>query len=183
MPNKDKNKEKIIKRNWYLKNKEKILKLKKIKYLENKDKFKEKVLNYYKLNKKRILQQQYEYICKNRKIRNLAARKRYYKKMMDPSFRIIQAIRARTKGVLKGTDKSKTSFEYLGVPNVEFFWRHLEKQFKPGMTRENYGLWEVDHIKAVSTFDRTDPKQLKICFNYKNCQPMWSLDNKIKGNK
>ena len=183
MPNKDKNKEKIIKRNWYLKNKEKILKLKKIKYLENKDKFKEKVLNYYKLNKKRILQQQYEYICKNREIRNLAARKRYYKKMMDPSFRIIQAMRSRVRGILKGKDKSESSFKYLGIPNVEFFWNYLEKSFKPGMTRENYGLWEVDHIKAVSTFDRTDPEQIKICFNYKNCQPMWSLENKMKSNK
>ena len=103
--------------------------------------------------------------------------------MKDPSFRIIQAMRARTRGILKGTDKSKKSFEYVGVPNIEFFWKHLEKLFKPGMTRENYGLWEVDHIKAVSTFDRTDPKQIEICFNYKNCQPMWSLENKKKGNK
>jgi hypothetical protein len=183
MPNKDKNKEKIVKRNWYLKNKEKILKLKKIKYLENRDKIKEKSLNYYKLNRNKILKQQYKYVCKNREIRNLAAKKRYYEKMKDPSFRIIQAIRARTRGVLKGVDKSKRSFEYLGIPSVEFFWNHLEKQFKQGMTRENYGLWEVDHIKAISTFNIKDLKQIKICFNYKNCQPMWSLDNKIKGNK
>ena len=183
MPNKNKNKEKIIKRNWYLKNKEKILLKKNNWYLKNKEKILKQKKEYYLKNKERILKQQYEYICKNREIRNLAARKRYYKKMKDPSFRIIQAIRARTRGVLRGTDKSKTSFEYLGIPNLEFFWKHLEKQFKPGMTRENYGLWEIDHIKAISTFDRTDPEQLKICFNYKNCQPMWSLDNKIKGNK
>jgi hypothetical protein len=183
MPNKDKNKEKIIKRNWYLKNKEKILLKKNNWYLINKEKILEEKKQYYLINKEKILKQQYEYICKNRKIRNLAAKKRYYKKMKDPSFRIIQAMRARTRGILKGTDKSKRSFEYVGVPNIEFFWKHLEKLFKPGMTRENYGLWEVDHIKAVSTFDRTDPKQIEICFNYKNCQPMWSLENKRKGSK
>ena len=183
MPNKDKNKEKIIKKNWYLKNKEKILKLKKIKYLENKDKFKEKALNYYKLNKNKILKQQYEYIRKNRKIRNLAAKKRYYKKMKDPSFRLIQAIRARTRGVLKGTDKSKKSFEYLGIPNIEFFWNHLEKQFKPGMTRENHGLWHVDHILPCSSFDLTKPEEQAKCFHYTNLQPLWASENLAKGSK
>jgi hypothetical protein len=183
MPNKDKNKEKIIKRNWYLKNKEKILLKKNNWYLINKEKILEEKKQYYLINKEKILKQQYEYIFKNRKIRNLAAKKRYYKKMKDPSFRVIQSIRARVRGILRSTHKSKSSFKYLGVPDIEFFWKHLEKLFKPGMTRENYGLWEVDHIKAVSTFDRTDPKQIQICFNYKNCQPMWSLENKKKGNK
>jgi len=183
MPYKDKNKEKITRRKFYQNNKEKILNKRKKYYLNNKEKIIEYQKKLYLVNKEKILKQQYEYICKNREIRNLAAKKRYYKKMKDPSFRVIQSIRARVRGILRGTHKSKASFKYLGVPNVEFFWKYLEKLFKPGMTRENYGLWEIDHIKAVSAFDRTNQKQIQICFNYKNCQPMWSLENKKKGNK
>ena len=51
------------------------------------------------------------------------------------------------------------------------------------MTWDNYGKWHVDHIKAVTKFDLTDPEQQKICFNYKNLQPMRGVENIRKSNK
>ena len=31
--------------------------------------------------------------------------------------------------------------ELIGM-SIENLWIHLEKSFKPGMTRENYGKWQ-----------------------------------------
>jgi hypothetical protein len=39
----------------------------------------------------------------------------------------------------------------------------------------------VDHIKACTEFDLTDPAQQAICFHYTNLQPLWSVDNIRKG--
>ena len=51
------------------------------------------------------------------------------------------------------------------------------------MSWDNYGKWHVDHIIACDKFDLTDKKQQKICFNYKNVQPLWGPENIRKSNK
>ncbi len=51
------------------------------------------------------------------------------------------------------------------------------------MTWENYGQWHIDHIIPCSFFDLTNDKQQKMCFNYRNLQPMWSQDNISKNNR
>lgn len=45
------------------------------------------------------------------------------------------------------------------------------------------GKWNIDHIKPCTKFDLSDPKQQEICFNYKNLQPLWAVDNIRKGEK
>jgi len=49
------------------------------------------------------------------------------------------------------------------------------------MTRENQGVWHVDHIKAVANFDLEDEEEQKKCFHYTNLQPLWAEDNLKKG--
>ena len=146
-------------------------------YLKHKEKYKK----YYQKNKERILKQQSEYAKNNKEIRNAAARKRYKLKMKDPYFRLMQSLRARIRMALKGTNKSKKTMHILGIPNIEFLWKHLEKKFQPGMTRENYGEWHIDHIKSCASFNLNDPKEQEICFHYENLQPLWAYDNKSKG--
>jgi hypothetical protein len=53
------------------------------------------------------------------------------------------------------------------------------------MSWDNYGKygWHIDHIKPCSSFDLSDRKQLLECFNYRNLQPLWALDNLKKGSK
>ena len=51
------------------------------------------------------------------------------------------------------------------------------------MTKENYGLWHVDHIIPCASFDLTDPKQQKICFHWSNLQPLKAIDNLKKGTR
>ena len=84
--------------------------------------------------------------------------------------------------VLKGRYKSKPTLKLLGC-SFEECWQHLESKFQPGMTKENYGLWHVDHIRPCVSFDLTDPEQQKICFHYTNLQPLWAIDNMKKGSK
>jgi hypothetical protein len=48
------------------------------------------------------------------------------------------------------------------------------------MNLENYGDWQLDHIKPIASFDLNDENELKKCFNYKNVQPLWKEDNQTK---
>ena len=101
----------------------------------------------------------------------------------DPSFRLIRNLRRRTLYALKGRDKSANTMTLLGVTNIEFLWNHLEKSFKPGMTRKNHGKWHLDHIKPCVSFDLTKPSEQRECFHYTNLQPLWASENLAKGSK
>jgi len=65
--------------------------------------------------------------------------------------------------------------------------QHLEKQFKDGMTWDNYGKqgWEIDHEIPVSIFniDGIKSKGFKNCWSLENLQPMWAEENASKRNK
>ena len=53
------------------------------------------------------------------------------------------------------------------------------------MTWDNYGEWHVDHIIPMSSFEfeSVEDREFKICWSLKNLQPLWGLDNLIKGSK
>jgi hypothetical protein len=104
-----------------------------------------------------------------------------------------QQIRSTTKGKLnhglstaiyfsiaKGT-KNKRHWEALVEFTVDQLKRHLEKQFKPGMTWSNYGKngWHIDHKIPISAFNFTSPEHIDFreCWTLKNLQPMWAKEN------
>ena len=84
--------------------------------------------------------------------------------------------------MLQGRYKSKSTLQLLGA-SVDQVWNYLESQFQPGMTRQNHGLWHLDHKRPCASFDLNDPKQQAICFHYTNLQPLWAKDNLKKGAK
>ena len=96
----------------------------------------------------------------------------------DPIFKMICNIRTRLWNALnyQGASKDITTKELFGA-DQEFVWKHLESQFKEGMTRDNHGFrgWHIDHIKPVSSFDLSDPEEQKKCNNYTNLQPLKHL--------
>lgn len=61
--------------------------------------------------------------------------------------------------------------------------QHLELLFKPGMSWDNYGDWEIDHVIPVSAFKYSSPNDLtfKQCWSLTNLQPLWRHDNRTKG--
>jgi adenylate kinase family enzyme len=69
--------------------------------------------------------------------------------------------------------------------SVEQLRQHLEYRFKEGMTWENYGQWQIDHVKPESWFSYSSSQddQFKQCWSLDNLQPMWASENLDKSNK
>ena len=158
-------------RKWYKNNPEHQKKVK-----EYREKNKEKLLKYFEeYRKKPGYKKKFNLYMKNYMNNKLKT---------DPDFKLKMQLRHRIYLALKvkGISKSKRTMKLLGC-TVEELWKHLESKFQPGMTKENYGKWHVDHIKPCASFDLTDPKQQFICFHYTNLQPLWAKDNIRKGAK
>ena len=73
----------------------------------------------------------------------------------------------------------KTEF-ILGC-DVNFFIKHIEKQFLKYMTWENKNEWEIDHITPISE-SKTIEDVIKLN-HFTNLRPLWKKDNKLKSNK
>jgi hypothetical protein len=74
-----------------------------------------------------------------------------------------------------------SNFEYLGC-TIEEFIAHIEGEFKEGMTWENYGEWQIDHIKPLGVKGLTEEEIIER-FEFTNTQPLWAADNIRKRNK
>jgi hypothetical protein len=73
----------------------------------------------------------------------------------------------------------------LGYTKEDLF-RHLERQFKPGMTWENYGsYWHIDHIIPASSFsyESVDDPEFHACWAITNLRPLEKIKNIQKSNK
>lgn len=181
MTNRDKIKE--YKEQYYKKNKDEISNKKKTHYYENRERINERNRQYYSENKDKIKEQKTQYrkanLCRITKQKTQYANER---RKTDISYRILENCRSRLKNVIRrqGESKSTTSMELIGC-TVEQLLEHLENQFTEGMTWDNYGEWHIDHIRPCSSFDITDEQQQRECFHYTNLQPLWAIDNLIKG--
>ncbi len=77
--------------------------------------------------------------------------------------------------LIRGSD-TKLNRETMGCTRDELRARY-ESLFKSGMTWENYGEWESDHIKEMKTFDLLNEETWKECMHYSNLQPQWKTLN------
>lgn len=101
----------------------------------------------------------------------------------NPEIALKHIVRCRVNMALrKGYKKLRSTRESLGcsIPELK---THLENLFQPGMTWENRGEWEIDHIRPCASFDLLDPEQQKCCFHYTNLQPLWRAQNRQKSDK
>lgn len=100
------------------------------------------------------------------------------KKKNDPKFRLRINIGIQIYKAIR-SKKSGRSWESLVEYTLKDLTKHIEKQFKPGMTWDNYGEWHIDHIIPVAVFNFTKPehRDFKRCWALKNLQPLWGEDN------
>ena len=180
---------------WYQANKEAHSKRNKIWRENNRERMKELSKEWYKNNKERSAINAKLWYKNNTERKRLSCKLWYeknkkrtadrqrHKRKTNPSYRLLMNLRRRTLLALNGKCKSANTMTLLGIPNIDFLWNHLEKLFKPGMTRENHGKWHLDHIKPCSSFDLTKPEEQAECFHYTNLQPLWASENLSKGNR
>ncbi len=98
--------------------------------------------------------------------------------------KITECLLGRVRQSLNGKVERKKVWEILGYTYEEFV-KHVEKLFQPGMTWDNHGEWEIDHIIPVAFFQFKSHKdvEFKMCWRLENIQPLWKHQNKQKGNK
>ena len=171
---KNKNIERVKKRQqqWYLDNKEKVnkrsIEYNKQHYIDNKEIYCERSKKWAKDNKELI-----------REKVNKRSRQRWAE---DPMFRMKSKIRRLMYSSFKryknkGWAKSKRTESMLGCTMNEFI-EHLKSQFKQGMTIENHGEWEIDHIITLSSANTKE--EIEKLNHYTNLQPLWLKENRKK---
>lgn len=97
----------------------------------------------------------------------------------DIQYSIKIRLRDRMYHALRGKVKSDKTSKLLGC-SIDELIRHIESQFTEGMTWENRGEWHIDHIIPCAKFDLVKSEQQRICFNWRNLQPLWAEENRIK---
>ncbi len=106
------------------------------------------------------------------------------RRKQDIDFAVMLNLRSRFKIWFKRKgEKRSTSIKYLIGCSKKELIQHLEKQFQPGMTWENYGKWHIDHIKPLSKFNIKNKKEVAMAMHYTNLQPLWATENQKKFNK
>lgn len=109
-----------------------------------------------------------------------ATRDQAFRLRLNLSNRLGQAVKS------KGSLKSARTTELVGC-SIPDLCAHIERQFLPGMTWNNYGYgadrWHVDHIIPCSSFDLDTPEAQRACFHFSNLQPLWQTDNQRKGGR
>lgn len=133
-------------------------------YINNREKLKADIKKYYYENRDKIRERNIEY----EKRSHIRVRRRL-------RTRIVEALRA-----IGGRKRYKTE-DLLGC-SIEKCRKYIEKQFKPGMSWDNYGKngWHIDHIKPCASFDLSKEAEQRRCFHYTNLQPLWGIENVIK---
>lgn len=188
------NKEKVILASaQYAKNNPEKIKISRKKY---KDKNREKVRLaariYFHNNKEK-------YRVHNKKNRGKYKKNRRKK---DPAFKLRELFSSVIRAALKRNYGSKKGSSFLKkiTYSINELKIHLESQFEPWMTWENWGsykgktwddndqstwVWNIDHIIPQSKFPYSsmDDENFKKCWALDNLRPLSAKENYIKGDR
>lgn len=103
----------------------------------------------------------------------------------NPKYRLHDSMTSRVYRVLKGRKKGPLH-DLVPYTHQELI-DHLERQFEPGMSWENYGRggWHVGHRRPVSRFKFESPQdpEFVACWALSNLFPQWEFENLSAGNR
>lgn len=118
-------------------------------------------------------------------VRQRAREYQQRRRATDPAYRL-RGSASRLAGCAlqrRGSSKAGAAFFAAVGYSPQELIAHLERQFTKGMSLENYGEWQIDHITPVSSFNftsMTDPGFL-ACWCLSNLRPLWKDENRRKG--
>lgn len=105
----------------------------------------------------------------------------------NPAFRALTACRQRLRFAIMKQQRAQkhwNSLDLFGVRTAQELREKIERTFKPGFSWANYGIiWEIDHIRPCSSFNLTDLEAQKRCFHWTNLQALSSVENRKKSAK
>lgn len=164
---------------YYLKHKQERLEYQKQYYVENSKTRIEYTHLYNSQNKEKIAVRQSNYQKEHRKELNKKSSER---KNKNPLLKIKCNLHNTLIHSIKKDKHNKCSniVKALGC-SIEDFKLYLSSQFKDGMTFNNHGEWEIDHIIPIS--QANDYETIIKLFHYTNLQPLWKEENHKKGSK
>jgi len=145
--------------------------------------FKEKRKDYYLKNRERILEGKRNYYLKNRKtIRKKMSNYEKERLKTDTVFALTKRFRRRMGEALSrlGLSGSRRIEDSLGCSPIEFK-DHIERQFLKGMTWENRDQWHLDHIIPISSAKTEE--EVYALSHFTNIRPLWAKENIQKRNK
>ena len=148
---------------------------KEVNYRERRKKY-QKEYNQDYMHRPEILEKKKEWINRYRS-------KIHIKISKAISFQVWFTLRSKLDGK---NGKCNRHWEDLVEYTIEELMEHLEKQFRDGMTWENYGGdegWQIDHKIPKSTFNIkvAGDDEFKKCWSLDNLQPLWLKENASKG--
>lgn len=96
----------------------------------------------------------------------------YAEKRKDPLYKLAHNLRSRLYDFLSGRIKHKNTKSLTGC-SFEELKKHLEIQFEPEMTWDNYGsYWSVDHIEPFASIEPDDKIGIERISHYSNLKPI-----------
>jgi len=164
---------------YYYLNREDILKKRKEHYESNSDQKIEYQRQYSINNKEKVAKYKSEHTKKNKdKITKYKTTYQRNRRKTDPIFKLKSSISKliRQSFKKKGLLKSNKTIEILGC-SIEEFKNHLESKFTDNMNWSNHGyVWDIDHIIPLCTaISEEDVIRLN---HYLNLQPLDSIINR-----
>lgn len=155
---------------------------------DNRECLREKNRKYRKNNLELIKEKERDYRIKNwcfikKRNREWRRRTQYEKKKRknDIHYRLKSNISRRLREILK-QGKSKSTMKYVGC-NIKTLKCHFERNFADFMSWRQAHMFHIDHRIPCAAFNMENELDKRVCWWYKNLQPLWIKDNLIKRDK
>ena len=138
---------------------------------------------YYERNKDYFYEKSQRWMAENPERSRESMRKAEAKmRESNPLFALKKRLRSLVGGSLKnrGLRKHASTERILGCTWEELY-RHIESQFVGGMSWSNRSQWHIDHVIPLASAESEE--ELIGLNHYTNLQPLWAIDNLLKGAK
>jgi hypothetical protein len=157
-------------------------------WTKNNPKRRKELTKKYRENHRKELREKNKKYRKDNPEKSRESQRKYLnnKNKRDPKSRLRNSVRAAIWALIKSNKNGRHWEDIVGYTREDLI-KHLESQFKDGMSWENYGKkgWTIDHIRPISSFNfiSCNDKEFKECWSLNNLQPLWAEENLSKSNK